>query len=101
MSGKQGQSPEAMVKEIRRVTRRKFTRRKRSGSFWRGQRGSEHRRVMPAEGLSAICIIAEQGLFGSRQEAFAGGHGSGGDSTEVVGLRQENEQLKQLVVSYL
>ncbi|MBI3661531.1 MAG: hypothetical protein HY234_00550, partial [Acidobacteria bacterium] len=40
----------------------------------------------------------EQRLPGGGQEALAGGHGAGeATSSEVVTLRQETEQLKQLV----
>ena len=99
MRVKQGQSPEAVVKEIRRQTRRKFT--------------SEEKIRIVLEGLKGEASIAElcrrEGIVSnlyyrwSKDFLEAGKKRLQGDtareatSGEVVGLRQENEQLKQLV----
>lgn len=99
MSGKQGQSPESVVKEIRRQTRRKFT--------------AEEKIRIVLEGLKGEASIAElcrrEGIVSnlyyrwSKDFLEAGKKRLQGDtvreagSGEVSGLRQENEQLKQLV----
>lgn len=99
MSGKQGQSPEAVVKEIRRQTRRKFT--------------AEEKIRIVLEGLKGEASIAElcrrEGIVSnlyyrwSKDFLEAGKKRLQGDtvreatSGEVVSLREENGQLKQLV----
>lgn len=99
MSGKQGQSPESVVKKIRRQTRRKFT--------------AEEKIRIVLEGLKGEASIAElcrrEGIVSnlyyrwSKDFLEAGKRRLQGDtvreatSGEVGSLRQENEQLKQLV----
>jgi transposase len=99
MSAKQKQSPEGVVKEIRRQTRRKFT--------------AEEKIRIVLEGLKGEASIAElcrrEGIVGnlyyrwSKDFLEAGKKRLQGDtvreatSSEVVTLRQEAEQLKQLV----
>jgi transposase len=99
MRVKQGRSPESVVKEIRRQTRRKFT--------------SEEKIRIVLEGLKGEASIAElcrrEGIVSnlyyrwSKDFLEAGKKRLAGDtvreasSGEVIGLRQENEQFKQLV----
>lgn len=99
MSGKQSQNPAAVVKEIRRQTRRRFT--------------SEEKIRIVLEGLKGEASIAElcrrEGIVSnlyyrwSKDFLEAGKKRLQGDtvreatSSEVISLRQENDQLKQLV----
>ncbi len=99
MRAKPNPSPESVVKEIRRHTRRRFT--------------AEEKIRIVLEGLKGEASIAElcrrEGIVSnlyyrwSKEFLEAGKKRLQGDtvreasSTEVVGLRQENEQLKQLV----
>ena len=99
MRAKPNLSPESVVKEIRRHTRRRFT--------------AEEKIRIVLEGLKGEASIAElcrrEGIVNnlyyrwSKEFLEAGKKRLQGDtvreatSTEVVGLRQENEQLKQLV----
>lgn len=99
MSAKQHPGPEAVVKEIRRQTRRKFT--------------AEEKIRIVLEGLKGEASIAElcrrEGIVvnlyyrWSKDFLEAGKKRLQGDtvreasSSEVVALRQEAEQLKQLV----
>lgn len=99
MSGKQGQNPEAVVKEIRRQTRRKFTAEEKIRIVLEGLKGESS--------IAELCrregIVNNQYYRWSKDFLEAGKKRLQGDtvreatSTEVVGLRQENEQLKQLV----
>ncbi len=99
MRAKPNPSPESVVKEIRRHTRRRFT--------------AEEKIRIVLEGLKGEASIAElcrrEGIVSnlyyrwSKEFLEAGKKRLQGDtvreatSTEVGGLRQENEQLKQLV----
>jgi transposase len=99
MSSKQGQNPEAVVKEIRRVTRRKFTAEEKIRIILEGLKGEAS--------IAELCrregIVSNLYYRWSKDFLEAGKKRLQGDtvreatSTEVVGLRQENEQLKQLV----
>jgi len=99
MHAKQGQSPESVVKEIRRQTRRKFTAEEKVRIILEGLKGEVS--------ISELCrregIVSNLYYRWSKDFLEAGKKRLQGDtvreatSTEVVGLRQENEQLKQLV----
>jgi transposase len=99
MRVKQGQSPETLVKEIRRQTRRKFTAEEKIRIVLEGLKGEAS--------ISELCrregIVSNLYYRWSKDFLEAGKKRLQGDtvreatSTEVVGLRQENEQLKQLV----
>lgn len=99
MNAKQGQSPESVVKEIRRQTRRKFTAEEKVRIVLEGLKGEAS--------ISELCrregIVSNLYYRWSKDFLEAGKKRLQGDtvreasSTEVVGLRQENEQLKQLV----
>ena len=97
MNAKQGQSPESVVKEIRRQTRRKFTAEEKVRIVLEGLKGEAS--------ISELCrregIVSNLYYRWSKDFLEAGKKRLQGDtvreasSTEVVGLRQENEQLKQ------
>ena len=99
MSGKQGQSPETVVKEIRRQTRRKFTAEEKIRIVLEGLKGEAS--------ISELCrregIVSNLYCRWSKDFLEAGKKRLQGDtvreatSGEVSGLRAENEQLKQLV----
>jgi transposase len=93
------QNPEAVVKEIRRQTRRKFSTEEKIRIVLEGLRGE----VSIAELCRREGIVANLYYRWSKDFLEAGKKRLQGDtvreasSGEVVGLRQENEQLKQLV----
>jgi len=92
-------SPEAVVREIRRKTRRKFSSEEKIRIVLDGLRGEES--------IATICRREgiNPNLYYRWSKAFleAGKRRMQGDtvreatSDEVTGIRQENEQLKQLV----
>ena len=99
MTPKTSKSPESVVKEIKRRTRRKFNPEEKIRIILEGLKGEDS--------ISAICRregIAP-GLYYKWSKAFlqAGKRRLKGDtlreanSDEVGELRKENEQLKQLV----
>ena len=98
VSSKQ-QHPEAVVKEIRRQTRRKFSTEEKIRIVLEGLRGE----VSVAELCRREGIVANLYYRWSKDFLEAGKKRLQGDTTreatssEVVELRQENEQLKQLV----
>ena len=98
VSSKQ-QNPEAVVKEIRRQTRRKFSTEEKIRIVLDGLRGE----VSIAELCRREGIVANLYYRWSKDFLEAGKTRLQGDtvrdatSDEVVELRQENEQLKQLV----
>lgn len=93
------QNPEAVVKEIRRQTRRKFSTEEKIRIVLEGLRGE----VSIAELCRREGIVANLYYRWSKDFLEAGKKRLQGDtvreatSSEVVELRQENEQLKQLV----
>ena len=100
MKPKDHQSPESVVREIKRKTRRKFSSEEKIRIILEGLKGEES--------IATICrregIIAPT-LYYKWSKAFleAGKRRLQGDtvreasSNEVTDLRKENEQLKQLV----
>jgi len=99
MRVKESQSSEAVVKEIRRQTRRKFTAEEKIRIVLEGLKGEAS--------ISELCrregIVSNMYYRWSKDFLEAGKKRLQGDtvreatSSEVIGLRQENEQLKQLV----
>jgi transposase len=99
MRAKQSQSAEAVVKDIRRQTRRKFTSEEKIRIVLEGLKGEAS--------ISELCrregIVSNLYYRWSKDFLEAGKKRLQGDtvreatSGEVIGLRQENEQLKQLV----
>lgn len=99
MRAKQSSGPESVVKEIRRQTRRKFTAEEKIRIVLEGLKGE----VSIAELCRREGIVANLYYRWSKDFLEAGKRRLQGDtareatSSEVGGLRQENEQLKQLV----
>jgi transposase len=99
MSTVQSRSPESVVKEIRRKTRRKFSVEEKIRIVLEGLRGET--------GIAELCrregIVTNLYYRWSKDFLEAGKKRLKGDtvreanSVEVSGLRQENEELKQLV----
>lgn len=99
MRAKQGQSAEAVVKDIRRQTRRKFSSEEKIRIVLEGLKGEAS--------ISELCrregIVSNLYYRWSKDFLEAGKKRLQGDtvreasSGEVTGLRTENEQLKQLV----
>jgi len=99
MKGKQGSSPESIVREIKRQTRRKFTAEEKIRIVLEGLRGEA--------GISDLC--RKEGIHPTMyykwSKAFleAGKRQLNGDtireagSDEVKDLRTENDSLKMLV----
>jgi len=95
----QDQSPDSVVKEIRRQTRRKFTSEEKIRIVLEGLKGEAS--------ISELCrregIVSNLYYRWSKEFLEAGRKRLQGDtvreasSGEVTGLRSENEQLKQLV----
>jgi transposase len=99
MNAKRSQGLASVVKEIRRNTRRKFTAEEKIRIVLEGLKGEVS--------ISELCrregIVSNLYYRWSKDFLEAGKKRLQGDtvreasSGEVVGLRQENEQLKQLV----
>lgn len=103
MRVKESPAPEAVVREIRRQTRRKFTAEEKIRIVLEGLKGEVS--------ISELCrregIVSNMYYRWSKDFLEAGKKRLQGDtvreatSGEVIGLRQENEQLKQLVAEVL
>ena len=99
MNTKQSQNPEAVVREIRRQSRRKFSAEEKIRIVLEGLKGETS--------ISELCrregIVSNLYYRWSKDFLEAGKKRLQGDtvreasSGEVTGLRAENEQLKQLV----
>ncbi|MFH1311617.1 MAG: transposase [Candidatus Eisenbacteria bacterium] len=99
MSAKQNQSPESVVRDIRRNTRRKYTAEEKIRIVLEGLKGEVS--------ISELCrregIVSNLYYRWSKDFLEAGKKRLAGDtvreatSSEVVDLRSENDQLKQLV----
>ena len=99
MRAKPKPSPESVVKEIRRQTRRRFTAEEKIRIVLEGVKGE----VSIAELCRREGIVSNLYYRWSKEFLEAGKKRLQGDTVreatggEVAGLRQENEQLKQLV----
>jgi transposase len=99
MIAKESQSPESVVRDIRRNTRRKYTAEEKIRIVLEGLKGEVS--------ISELCrregIVSNLYYRWSKDFLEAGKKRLQGDTTreatssEVTDLRQENEQLKQLV----
>ena len=99
MSARGNQSPESVVREIRRNTRRKYTSEEKIRIVLEGLKGE----------VSIVELCRREGIVSnlyyrwSKDFLEAGKKRLAGDTTreatssEVGGLRSENDQLKQLV----
>jgi transposase len=99
MNARQSQDPESVVRDIRRKTRRKFSSEEKIRIVLEGLKGEDS--------IAEICrregIVSNLYYRWSKDFLEAGKKRLQGDtvreatSSEVSDLRQENEQLKQLV----
>ena len=99
MNARENQSPESVVKEIRRNTRRQYTSEEKIRIVLEGLKGE----VSIAELCRREGIVSNLYYRWSKEFLEAGKKRLSGDtareatSSEVVDLRSENDQLKQLV----
>jgi len=99
MKAKDHQSPESVVREIKRNTRKKYTAEEKIKIILEGLKGEESIAVIcRREGIAPTMYYKWSKAFleaGKRQ--LQGDTIREASSNEVVELRKENEQLKQLV----
>jgi transposase len=99
MAGKRGSDPESVVREIRRKTRRKFSAEEKIRIVLEGLRGeSSIAELCRGEGISPNLYYRwSKDFLEAGKKRLQGDTVREATSSEVVSLRQENEQLKQLV----
>ena len=99
MKPKDHQSPESVVREIKRKTRRKFSSEEKIRIILEGLKGEESiATICRREGIAPTMYYKWSTAFleaGKRQ--LQGDTIREASSNEVTELRKENEQLKQLV----
>ena len=99
MTPKDHQSPESVVREIKRNTRRKFSSEEKIRIILEGLKGEESiATICRKEGIAPTMYYKWSKAFleaGKRQ--LQGDTVREASSDEVAELRKENEQLKQLV----
>ena len=99
MKPKDHQSPESVVREIKRKTRRKFSSEEKIRIILEGLKGEESiATICRREGIAPTMYYKWSKAFleaGKRQ--LQGDTIREASSSEVTGLLKENEQLKQLV----
>lgn len=95
--------PEAVVREIRRRTRRKFSSEEKIRIILEGLRGEESiAELCRREGISPNLYYRwSKGFLEAGRRRLKGDTKREATSGEVVALRGENEQLKQLVAELL
>ncbi len=91
--------PEKVVREIRRQTRRKFNAEEKIRIVLEGLRGEESiAELCRREGISPnLHFNWSKEFLEAGKARLTGNTKREATSTEVVGLRQENDQLKRLV----
>jgi transposase len=99
MTGKRSSDPESVVREIRRKTRRKFSADEKIRIALEGLRGeSSIAELCRREGISPNLYYRwSKDFLEAGKKRLQGDTVREATSSEVVSLRQENEQLKQLV----
>ena len=99
MSARQTQSPESVVKEIRRNTRRKYTSEEKIRIVLEGLKGEVSiTELCRREGIvSNLYYRWSKDFLEAGKKRLAGDTVREATSSEVGGLRSENDQLKQLV----
>jgi transposase len=99
MSPRHDQSPEAVVKDIRRSTRRKFSSEEKIRIVLEGLRGETSiAELCRREGIvSNLYYRWSKDFLESGKKRLQGDTVRQANSSEVTDLRSENEQLKQLV----
>ena len=99
MSARGNQSPESVVKEIRRNTRRKYTSEEKIRIVLEGLKGEVSIvELCRREGIvSNLYYRWSKDFLEAGKKRLAGDTACEATSSEVGGLRSENDQLKQLV----
>jgi transposase len=99
MSARDKQSPESVVKEIRRKTRRKFSADEKIRIVLEGLKGEVSiTELCRREGIvSNLFYRWSKDFLEAGKKRLQGDTVREANSSEVTGLRSENEQLKQLV----
>ena len=99
MRAKESQSPEAVVKEIRRATRRKFTAEEKIRIVLEGLKGeSSVSELCRREGIvSNMYYRWSKDFLEAGKQRLVGDVERQADSRQVSEMRAELEQLKQLV----
>jgi transposase len=99
MSAEQSRSPESVVREIKRKTRRKFTPSEKIRIVLEGLKGEESiAELCRREGISPNLYYRwSKDFLEAGKKRLKGDTEREANSVEVNQLRQENEQLKQLV----
>lgn len=99
MSPRHNQSPDAVVRDIKRKTRRKFSSEEKIRIVLEGLKGElSISELCRREGIAANLYYrwSKDFLEGGKKR-LSGDTVREANSSEVGGLRQENDQLKQLV----
>jgi len=99
MGAEQNRSPESVVREIKRKTRRKFTPSEKIKIVLEGLRGEESiAELCRREGISPNLYYRwSKDFLEAGKKRLKGDTEREANSVEVTQLRQENEQLKALV----
>jgi len=92
-------SPESVVREIKRKTRRKFSSEEKIRIVLEGLKGEESiSEICRREGINPNLYYRwSKAFLEAGKKRLKGDTAREATSVEVTGLRQENEQLKQLV----
>ena len=99
MRSQESRSPESVVREIRRKTRRKFSSEEKIRIVLEGLKGeSSIREICRREGVSTgLYYRWSKDFLEAGKKRLKGDTEREATTVEVTALRQENEQLKQLV----
>ncbi len=99
MVGKRGQGPESVVREIRRKTRRKFSVEEKIRIVLEGLKGEASiAELCRREGISPNLYYRwSKDFLEAGKKRLQGDTAREANSHEVTELRQENDQLKQVV----
>ena len=99
MSARGNQSPESVVKEIRRHTRRKYSSEEKIRIVLEGLKGEASiTELCRREGIvSNLYYRWSKDFLEAGKKRLAGDTAREATSSEVTDLRSENDQLKQLV----
>ena len=99
MAGKSGRSPGSVVREIRRKTRRKFSSEEKIRIVLEGLKGEASiAELCRREGISPNLYYRwSKDFLEAGKKRLQGDTVREANSHEVSGLREENEQLKQVV----
>ena len=99
MSGNRSQSPESVVREIRRKTRRKYSTEEKIRIVLEGLKGEVSiAELCRREGIvSNLYYRWSKDFLEAGKKRLCGDTAREASSSEVTDLRSENDQLKQLV----